>query len=459
MAKRRPNVLLVFADQMRGQAMGCAGNLQVSTPNLDRVAAEGVRFTNAVANCPVCTPSRGSLLTGLNPLTHGAVANDVAVRTDAPSLGTVLRDAGYRTGYVGKWHLGGVPRDRFIPPGPERLGFDDYWAAWNCAHDYFDGKYHLDTDEVHTFEGYEPHGQTDLAAGFIERHRDDPFALVLSFGTPHAPYHQVPDEYLALYDPDAIRLRPNVPPDDGEKGAGHRSTLAQYYAAVTALDAEMGRLLALLEGLGLDGDTLVVFTSDHGDMLGCQGRYKKEQPWEESILVPLLMRLPGRVPAGRKCTAPAGIMDLAPTLLDLMGVPAPPTMEGRSLARLVQGRGGERPSSVPLSIPIPVDQAVAQAVAEWRGVRTERYTYARWQSGEGWLLYDNEADPFQQVNLIAEPTAAATRDMLEGELQGWLERLDDPFLPWPDMVRRLGIVPAWNERERYMHPDDPHLVG
>jgi len=458
MGQKRMNLLLVFADQMRGQDLGAAGNPQVMTPNLDRLAREGVFFSNAVANCPVCTPSRGSLLTGLSPLAHRAVTNDLPVRTDIPSLGTALRAAGYRTGYVGKWHLDGLPRDKFTPPGPRRLGFDDYWAVWNCAHDYFDGRYFLDTEEVHRFEGYEPDGQTDLAIGFLERHRREPFALVLSYGPPHAPYEQVPDEFLKLYEPRRLELRPNVIDRAAGRQERWRRTLARYYAAITALDADLGRLLGALERLGLSDRTLVVFTSDHGDMLGSQGRRKKEQPWEESIRVPLLMRAPGALPAGRRFAAPTGIMDLAPTLLGLLGVDVPDSMQGLDLSALLRGGGGEPPRSVPIGIYIPVDQAVEQGVPEWRGIRTGRYTYARFGSGEPWVLYDNVADPYQLRNLAAEPSAAALRADLDAELEGWLERLDDPFLPWQETVRRLGMVEIWNERERRMHPDAPRLV-
>ncbi|MFO8007748.1 MAG: sulfatase [Candidatus Brocadiia bacterium] len=458
MPERGPNMLLVFADQMRGQALGCAGNAQVATPTLDRLAREGVMAPNAFANNPVCTPSRGSLLTGLYPLAHRALTNDVPVRTDIPSLGTVLKEAGYRTGYIGKWHLGGVPRDRFIPPGPERLGFDDYWAAWNCAHDYFNGRYHLDDDTTHTFPGYEPDGQTDLAEEFIRGHGREPFALVVSYGTPHAPYSQVPAEWLDLYDPPSIELRPNVPDLSAEKAARRRAILAQYYAAISALDADLGRLMATLEDEGMLRDTLVVFTSDHGDMLGSHGMRKKEQPWEESVRVPLLLRCPAALPAGFCVEAVVGITDLTPTMLDLLGVGVPGSMQGRSVAAALRGQA-RGPDSVPLGIPVPVDQAVAQGVPEWRGLRTSRYTYARRINDQGWVLYDNEMDPCQQRNLIAEPAAAELRKGLEATLRCWLDRTEDPFLPWRDMIRRAGLVADWNKRERYMHPDDPHLVG
>ena len=303
------NLLFVFADEMRGMDMRHAGNPDVHTPNLDMLARGGVSFTNAIANCPVCTPSRGTMLTGLHAHKHAAVTNDVPIRCDLPTLGTVLTDADYLAGYIGKWHIDGLPRNRFTPPGPRRLGFDHYWAVWNCHHDYFDGKYYTNKPEPCRITGYEPHIQTELAIRFIERHRNDPFALVLSWGPPHGPLEFVPDEYRIRYDPAKLSLRPNVSPGKTEKWAlacatapwkryanepgpfggdmetAIRESLAAYYAAITALDDDLGRFLSTLEKLELAENTAVVFTSDHGSMHWSHGRIRKQQPWEECILV------------------------------------------------------------------------------------------------------------------------------------------------------------------------------
>ncbi|MDQ3703575.1 MAG: sulfatase-like hydrolase/transferase, partial [Chloroflexota bacterium] len=208
-----PNLLFLFADEMRGSAMGCAGNPDVRTPALDRLAAEGVRFTHALANNAVCTPGRGSLLTGCWPHTHRAVANDLPVDPEAPAIARALDAAGYRCGYIGKWHLGGTPRDRFIPPGPERLGFDDFWAAWNCHHQYLRPKYHVNDDPTPVLlEGvYEPVVQTDLAMDWIGRcpaGETAPWALYVSYGPPHEPYRPLPPGYEGRYDPRTLHLPP-----------------------------------------------------------------------------------------------------------------------------------------------------------------------------------------------------------------------------------------------------------
>jgi len=462
---KRPNLLFVFADQMRGMDMGCAGNRDVRTPTMDRLAAEGTMFTKAFANCPVCTPARATLLTGLHPISCRVIANDLPLPEDVPSIGTLAKAAGYRTGYVGKWHLDGVPRARFTPPGPRRHGFD-YWAVWNCAHAYFQGKVFRDTPTPVALPGYEPVGQTDLALEFLRQRDERPFCLFLSWGPPHDPYNQVPDDYKRLYNPDALTLRPNVNvqterakrllgPVDAQGGARRR--IADYYAAVTALDDQLARLLKALDELQLAEDTIVVFTSDHGDMLWSQGMMKKQQPWEESIGIPFLIRWPGRAPAGRKSGVLLSIADMAPTLLALMGVERPPT-EGADLSAAVLGGDVAGPRSVLLMDVVTMDEAFAQGLREWRGLRTQRHTYARFADGQGWMLYDNDADPYQQRNLIDAPEAAGLRAELEAELQRWLRFTKDDCLPWEENIRRMGLVELWNARERELHPKNPRLL-
>jgi len=446
------NVLLVFADQMRRQAMGCAGNAQVRTPHLDRLAAEGTRFTRACANAPVCTPSRGSLLTGLYPAQHGAVVNDVPIRTDMRSMGRLFRDAGYATGYVGKWHLDGVPRDKFTPPGARRLGFDDCWAARNCTHAYLDAFYYVDSPEPVFIDGYEPEHQTELARDFLRGRAGRPWCLVVSYGTPHDPYDKVPETWKALYDPEAIELRPNVPAESAEAA---RRDLAGYYAHVTALDEFVGRLMATLEETGQADRTLVVFTSDHGDMHGSQGRIRKQKPWEESIGVPLLARLPGTVPAGRTTDALCGIVDVLPTILGLAGLGGADGMQGRDLSAAVTGEGAGR-EDVLLTNPVSIDNDAEQP--GWWGLRTPRYTYARTLDGP-WLLYDNEADPYQMSNLAGAAASADLLRYLDAQLRRRLDEAGDRMLPWPETIRSLGLVRQWNARERHLHGEKARLLA
>lgn len=296
----QPNVLFVFSDQHRASAMGCSGNDDVRTPNMDRLAREGTRMSNAYANDPVCGPSRACLVTGQYPFSHQSIFNDIQLPTDVPSAARPFNHRGYQTGYVGKWHLDGLPRDKWTPPGPRRQGFDDFWAAYDCSHDYFEPKYYRDIPALIEPEGYEPEIQTDLAMEFVDQCGDDPFCLFLSWGPPHDPYDEVPDRYRDLYDPDELILRPNVEPIPEAvpypdyQGNDVRQALANYYAQVTALDDQLGRLLDHLDETGRADDTVVVYTADHGDMLWSQGRRRNWFPGKN----PSMFRFSSGGPSG-----------------------------------------------------------------------------------------------------------------------------------------------------------------
>jgi arylsulfatase A-like enzyme len=439
------NVLLVFADQMRGQAMGCAGNEQVHTPNLDRLGREGMLLTRAYANSPVCTPARGTLLTGCYPRRHGAICNDIPIRADLPSIGTVFKRAGYSTGYIGKWHLDGCPRNKFTPPGARRLGFD-YWAVHNCTHKYMDSFYYAGAPKRIAIQGYEPVHQTDLALSFIESNRERDFCLVLSWGPPHNPYNLVPDRFKKMYPPEELRLRGNVPEEKDDQA---RNELSGYYAHVTALDEQMGRILEKLDELNLSDDTLVVFTSDHGDMLHSNARVRKQQPWEESINIPLIFRKPGNVPTGLVCDSLISIVDILPTILGLAEVPIPSSMQGEDLSEMIRGSGAGLEDVLIMEM-CPTDEGHRQGVIEWRGLRTERYTYVETFRGP-WLLYDNEADPYQLQNLIGETNSAQIQQRLQLRLQARLREVGEEPLPWEQLVRQLDLVELWNIREQELH--------
>lgn len=453
----QPNLLLVFADQMRGMDMGCAGNRQIDTPHLDALAASGVRCSRHYATVPVCGPNRAVLLTGTYPTRNKVVGNDLPLPIEIPSLGTILNAQGYNTGYIGKWHLDGLPRDRFTPPGARRHGFD-FWSAYNCAHDYFHPRYFRYTPELIEASGYEPVVQTDLAIEFIQSQKSKtPWSLVVSWGPPHNPYDQVPEQFRALYDPREIALRPNVvEPIDNvlARGLDCRRTHADYYAAISALDFELGRLLKALQESGQDESTLVVFTSDHGDMLWSHGLMQKQLPYEEAIHVPLLLRWPGRLPAGREMSTPCATVDIVPTLLSLMQVPIPTGVQGRDISTLLKCKDtDDEEAGVLLANYLVSDQATLQNVPEWRGVRTRRHTYVEeYSSGERrpWLFFDNEVDVFQQKNLIDSPQHGALRVELKTRLDACLEKTGDEFSGAPNLLSRLGLQEMWDERERMM---------
>ncbi len=459
----RPNLLYIFADQMRGMDMHCAGNSQLHTPNLDRLAEQGMRLSHAYANTPVCTASRAMLLTGLYPAVNRVVANDLPLPTDTPTLGDIFQNAGYRTGYIGKWHLDGVPRSKWTPPGPRRHGFE-YWAAYNCSHDYFRAdKYYRDLPVPIRLDGYEPEIQTNVALDFLASNDERPFCLMLSWGPPHDPYPLVPEVFKDRYDPATIYLRPNVSAvhQDAAPLARDwetRETIANYYAAITALDLQLGRILDFLDETGLVEDTIVVFTSDHGDMLWSQGRMKKQLPWEESINIPFLIRWPGQIQAGTTSEHLFGVIDHLPTLLSLCSIKASAQLQGIDMAPTLLGMAQTAPSSLFLMDMVRMDESHTQKMDEWRGLRTPRYTYARWVDGRPWLLYDNEIDPYQVDNLVDDLEYADVRRELDIELEAQIVVTGDICLPGPQLLQRLELTDLWNEREYLQHPDDPQVV-
>ena len=437
MSQARPNILFIFADQMRADACGYAGDPNVETPNLDRFAAESANLTNAVATCPVCSPYRASLMTGQYPLTHGVFLNDVCLRNGATSIAQAGGEAGYRTAYIGKWHVDGHGRSNFIPR-ERRQGFE-YWKVLECTHSYNDSYYYADGPEKLKWDGYDAIAQTRDAQAYLREHDGrDPFMLVLSWGTPHAPYHTAPERYRSLYRPDKLALRPNVPPESEEEA---RNNLAGYYAHITALDDCFGELRQTLKETGLEDNTILVFTSDHGDMLGSQGQEKKQQPYDESLRVPFLLRWPSGLGAeGRAFHAPLGAEDLMPTLLALCGIDIPGTVEGLDYSGYLRGGDSPGDNTALISCPSPFGQwARTRGGREYRGVRSERYTYVRDLNGP-WLLFDNESDPYQMANLADRPEHAELQRRLEATLDRKLTETGDEFLPGWDYIRKWGYV-------------------
>jgi len=441
---KRPNILFILVDQMRGRDMGCAGNSDVISPNLDKLAAQGALWTNAISNCPLCVPARGCILTGRHALSHRALTSSLPLPEEEVSIAELLKPLGYRTGYIGKWHLDGIPHDKFVPPGKRRHGFD-YWAAWNFSHDYFNGRYYRDKPEPICIAGYEPDHQTELAINFMEGSKEAPFCLFLAWGPPHAPYHLVPQHYKGMYDTERLQVPPN------SEGANRR-TLADYYAQITALDSNIGRLLAALERLRIAEETILVFTSDHGDMLWSHGSKGKQQPWEESIRIPFIIRWPGRIPPRQMSDTLISLVDMMPTLLGLVEAEIPDNVEGADLSRALLGHRIEGPSSVFIYIPVPAPNSQAMEIrldGEWRGVRTRRHTYARSRNGEKRMIFDNLNDPYQLNNLIDDATSRDLHASLESELQQWLDRTGDRFLDVDGLIKELGLENVWNENERF----------
>lgn len=445
------NVLLVVVDEWRAQSFGYAGDANAHTPVIDKFADESINYHQAIAGTPVCCPSRASFFTGQYATEHGVYVNDVPLKTGGPALADVFATAGYSTGYIGKWHLMGSPdgwfgrRSDFVPP-EERLGFQ-YWKAGECSHDYWHSIYYAGNDKKpKVWEGYDAFSQTKDAVNFMKgaSQSEAPFFLTVSYGPPHFPLETAPENYREMYADREIVLRANVPENNKDQAV---ADLRGYYAHMAAIDECFETLLQALEDLNLASDTIVVFTSDHGDMMWSQGLEYKLVPWEESIAVPLLVRAPNRPPM--VSNALFNSPDLMPTLLGFADLTVPDGLSGNDLSRSTVASG-----SAYLTIPAAFSSMLWFGLEEYRGVRDERYTYVETRNGP-WLLYDRIDDPYQLNNLVEEPSAGHIVLRLAGDLSGWRTRLGDNFLPGKEYIRRDGLQHHFTVNEPVGYSEDP----
>lgn len=435
MMKSKPNLVYVFSDQHRAEATGYAGNPDVKTSTIDRMQQQSISFNHAVANAPVCGPARASLLTGQRGLTNGMFVNDVPLSPNAVTIGKVFKTAGYNTAYIGKWHVDGHGRLDYIPP-ERRQGFD-FWRVMECTHNYNRSYYYADEPEKRQWTGYDAEDQTRCVCEYIRnRDKEKPFALFLSWGPPHSPYMTAPERFREMYRPEALQLRPNVP-ESCESTV--RPMLAGYYAHITALDDCLNTLWDTLRQEGIEEDTIFIYTSDHGDMLGAHGQLNKQRPWDESIRVPFLLHYPAICGTNaRVIDTPISTIDIMPTLLDLCGMEIPEGVEGVSLAPLIRGEETQIDDAVMIECVHPFGQWIKQDGAkEYRGIRTSRFTYVRDLQGP-WLLYDNQDDPCQMQNLIGTAKGMELLPALELKLQKLLDRYKDEFLPGEQYISRWG---------------------
>jgi arylsulfatase A-like enzyme len=449
---RKPNLVFVLADQLRYQSCGFAGDARARTPSLDSFARQGVSFCNAVSGHPVCAAYRASLLTGKYTTSTGMVINELRMNPNHECLAHVLTRNNYETAYIGKWHLWANelgnhrdPKNSYTPPGPHRLGFDGFWAAYNFNHEYYDAYYHTSSPEQIPVKGYEPDFQTDMAIEQIGRlsRGSSPFALFLSVGTPHDPWdaRNVPPEYYEMFADSGksprFKLPPNFKPEDdpysdswGRFKAPDRRTaiprmLRGYYAMTANLDWNFGRLMKAIDEAGIRDNTIVVFTSDHGEMLGAQGRRAKNIFYEEAVRVPFVMRWSGSTKSGRVSNACLNTPDIMPTLLSMMGLPVPAKVEGTDLSHCAFGKAGREPEAAFMQNTGAC--ARWEDGYEWRALRSKRYTYAIYRKDGKELLFDNSEDPYQLNNLADHSGCSSTiddfRDMLKQRMKG----LDDTF--------------------------------
>lgn len=463
----RKNLLFFFTDQQSWDMLGCNGNEGVLTPRIDEFAKTAVSFNHCVSNCPVCTPARGMILTGQHPLHNGAFTNDAQLLTgDTTSIAEVLSENGYDTCYIGKWHLYGGKRPRPIPPGPHRHGFDTFLSN-NCTLDFRPEAafYYDDEGNEQMLNEWEAYGQTRQAIEFIENQpADRPFALFVSLHPPHDQgfhrgalrYQSIP-ELMNRVDRSKITMRGNVkprltPPGRPADERSHEQFLSEllddyhgYYAMVAGCDDCFGGVTDALARKGFEDNTVVTYTSDHGDLLASHGRpWTKSVPEDEAVRVPLLIRCPGLTAPGTRTDLLFGTLDFMPTLLSMLDLPNPSGLHGKDLSTAIANQDDDAVSEQPLFYFWP----------GWRGIYTKRYTYA-WDEfdGSNWLdhrvLYDREVDPLQENNLFhsTDPEVVALKADLHERSLRLLRKFDDPFIGGENTMRMLGKEPTTMDRE------------
>jgi arylsulfatase A len=374
---RKPNVILIMTDDQGWPELGVHGNRDIETPNLDRLAGEGVRLTRYYAS-PVCTPTRAALMTGRYPQRSGAIDTYMGRDTmaaDEVTLAEVLKKAGYRTGHVGKWHLG-----RYMRYHPNNRGFDHFFGFWQYGfiNRYFDSAELWENRTPVITHGYVTDVLTNDAVRFVEENRAGPFFLYLAYNAPHSPF-LAPDDLSAKYLKKGLELRD-----------------AQIYAMIDSIDRNVGRLLQTVDRLGVRDDTLVIFCTDNGHVSGHYSaglRGRKGSVFEGGIRAPFLARWPGRIPAGRTVDAPVQHVDVFPTLCEAAGAPIPADrrIDGRSFLPLLGLGRGEAPRRY--------------LYHQWTRVKPDpdrnwAIHEGRWKLADG-MLFDLETDPGEQTDLAS----------------------------------------------------------
>ena len=448
--RRRPNLIYVFADQLRYSSCGYSGDEYARTPNIDALASQGANLHQAISSTPVCAPYRASLMTGKYQSSTGMVINELRLSPEHECFGHVLSRAGYETAYIGKWHLWAnqlghhnLIKNGFVPPGAYRLGFDGFWEAYNFNHFYYRSPYFKDNATPHIRTQYEPDAQTDVAIRYLKSVADKnkPFAMFLSWGPPHSPWGQgnVHPRFAEMFRGVAIPFSPNYSTvsdpyaDAWQKlPANFESTihddLRTYYAQVANLDWNLGRLMRVLEEAGLTNNTIVVFTSDHGEMFGSHGRHGKLIFYEEAARIPFLVRWPGKIRGKSVSDVLLGTPDIMPTLLSMMELPIPDGVEGQDLSRsIMTDRSGSEPGVAHMQ-GMGATAAWADG-SEWRSLRDHEYTYGIYQCDRRELLFDNRRDPYQLNNLADDRSRSSLLAHYRSVSESWRKEINDTFQP------------------------------
>jgi len=454
----RHNLIVIIADQLRRDALGVYGDETAVTPQIDSLARRGAQFTRASSTYPVCVPFRFSLMTGEYAHSRFIPAIEWRMSPAERTIAHEFNDAGYHTAYFGKWHLYGgygiLPgfgtrkANRTPVPRQHRGGWQRFCAFELSTH-LFDTVYFEDDDPTpKPVVGYQTDGVFALAEEYLSSRGegDDPFLCVISVEPPHPPLI-APERYMEEWSTRDIAFRGNVDHDMSYKPRGPQSeTLLDdtraYYAAIENLDDNVGRLMARLAELGLDDTTNVVLLSDHGEMLGSHGMYDKQQPYEESVGIPLIVTGPS-VPEGHVVELPTNTEDLYPTLLGLANLESSTEKPGQDLSPLIRGEAShDERDGVLLEFVAEFRPGRPYFEETWRAVRTADWKYVVLGGQDGgvpWLLFDLANDPLEQRNLVDDPTHVEDARRLHELLRGKLESTGDHYVLAP-----AWGLPGWN---------------
>ncbi|MCX7795920.1 MAG: sulfatase-like hydrolase/transferase [bacterium] len=427
MAEKRPNVLIFFTDQQRWDTVGIYGSPLNLTPNLDILAKEGIVFNLAFTNQPVCAPARACILTGQYATTHGVWRNGFGLKMEDNTLAHCFKKAGYEVGYIGKWHLSPDELGPGYVPLEYRAGFEDYWEAANLleftSHPYDTNLYGKDGELIH-IDGYRVDALTERVIEFIEQPHSNPFFLIVSYLEPH---HQndmnrfvAPDGYREKYTNSFIPYDLRSFPGDWQE------QLPDYYGCIARLDECLGKILETLKSKGIFEDTIIVFLSDHGCHFRTRNAEYKRSCHESSIRIPLIIHGPG---FNKSLVIPelVSLVDVAPTLLDAVGISTPESMQGKSIFPLIDRDIKNWKNEVFIQIS---ESCVARAI------RTERWKYCVVaEDKDGWLdsksdiyveyqLYDLYADPYELVNLAGRKEYRDISNELKEKLLDKIEEIE-----------------------------------
>ncbi len=454
MSDHRPNVIVILCDQLRRQAVGCYGDADAVTPNIDRLAAEGVRFDSACSTYPICVPFRFTMMTGQYAHTRLVPGIEWRMSPAERTLADEFNEAGYESIYVGKWHLDGghgrMGSAEQTNRTPVRRPYQGRWQKWlgfELRNDPHDTWYFEDDDPTpRKIDGYQTDGLFDLALQHLRHGRDKskPFHLLLSVEPPHPPYI-APADLQAAWTDREIQLPPNF---HAESETARAQLIAQrrtYYAMVENLDTNVGRLRRFLTEQGLAEDTTLLFLSDHGELLGAHGLTSKQRPFEESVGVPLIVYDPRRPDrAGAVITEPACTEDLFPTFLGLAGLQPREHLPGEDLSYLIAGERQQlaRPG-VLLEFVAELRERVPFYDEVWRGFRSRRYKYTVKGDKNGahpWQFFDLQVDPYEMTNLIDDAAHRASIAEHHSWLRDRMEETLDPLALAPAFGH-----PSWNQ--------------